>query len=182
MLPLLDLNDALGFAGEDRRCGDEPINIVVLHADRGRFGLIVDRIDDAQEIVVRPLARRLKGIACLAGATIMGDGKIALILDAFGLARGLEPPREAGEGAVELGRDADGLTSAPESLVLLRGTRDGPMAIAMADVERLETFPNSSIEWVADHPLVAYRKALMPLVDVESWLRGESRPARRATR
>ncbi len=103
LLPLLDLNDALGFEGQDRRLGDEPINIVVLQADRGRFGLIVDRIDDAQEIVVRPLARRLKGIACLAGATIMGDGKIALILDAFGLARGLEPPRETGDLTAELG-------------------------------------------------------------------------------
>jgi two-component system chemotaxis sensor kinase CheA len=104
----------------------------------------------------------------------MGDGKIALILDAFGLARGLEPPREAGDGQAgsDLVGDLDGLAGSPEALVLLQGTGGGPMAIPMADVERLETFPSSSIEWVADRPLVPYRKALMPLVDVEAWLAG----------
>jgi two-component system chemotaxis sensor kinase CheA len=180
LLPLLDLNVALGFPGEDRRNGDGPINIVVLQADRGRFGLVVDRIDDAQEIVVRPMSGRLKGIACLAGATVMGDGKIALILDAFGLARGIEPPREAAIGTIDSAAtdDAEGPAGAPEALVLLRGTSGGPMAVSMADVERLETFPDSSVEWVADRPVVPYRHALMPLVDVEAWLRGES-PARR---
>ncbi|HEY2158285.1 MAG TPA: chemotaxis protein CheA [Isosphaeraceae bacterium] len=178
LLPLLDLNDALGFAREDRHSGEEPINIVVLQADRGRFGLVVDRIDDAQEIVVRPMAGRLKGIACLAGATVMGDGKIALILDAFGLARGLEPPREAANGEIEPAAtdDAEGPAGAPEALVLLRGTGNGPMAVPMADVERLETFPVSSVEWIAGRPVVPYRQALMPLVDVEAWLGGEPRP------
>src|SRR5262249_7803243 len=94
LLPLLDLNQVLkiepGRAIRDVEC----VNIVVLQADDQRFGLIVDRIDDAQEIVVRPLARQLKGIACLAGATIMGDGRIALILDVFGLAFQLSGEQE----------------------------------------------------------------------------------------
>ena len=176
LLPLIDLNETLGFPPDERRRDAGAVNIVVLQADRRRFGLVVDRIDDAQEIVVRPLARQLKGIACLAGATVMGDGTIALILDVFGLARGLDTrhdPDAGGRGTAET-EPAAGATERGESLVVLRGTDGGPMAIPLAEVERLETFPASSIEWVADRPTVAYRQALLPLIDVAAWLRGQA--------
>jgi two-component system chemotaxis sensor kinase CheA len=42
---------------------------------------VVDRIMDTEEIVVKPLGKQLKGISTFAGATIMGDGRVALILD-----------------------------------------------------------------------------------------------------
>ena len=62
-------------------------NIVVLQADDRQFGLVVDAINDTEEIVVKPLSQQLKGIPVFAGATIMGDGKVALILDVLGLAQ-----------------------------------------------------------------------------------------------
>src|SRR5262249_57045488 len=62
------------------------INIVVLQADDRQFGLVVDAIHDTEEIVVKPLQKQLKGITVFAGATIMGDGKVALILDVLRLA------------------------------------------------------------------------------------------------
>ncbi len=82
LVPVADLSAVLGLAS--RRPPDE-ISIVVLQADEHRFGLIVDHIGDSQEIVVKPLGQQLKGLNCYAGATIMGDGKIALILDVMGL-------------------------------------------------------------------------------------------------
>ena len=48
---------------------------------------MVDEINDTEEIVVKPLGKQLKGLTCFAGATIMGDGKVALILDVLGLAQ-----------------------------------------------------------------------------------------------
>ena len=63
------------------------VNIVVLRADDREFGLVVDEINDTQEIVVKPLGKQLKSINAYAGATIMGDGKVALILDVLGLAQ-----------------------------------------------------------------------------------------------
>jgi hypothetical protein len=63
------------------------INIVVLQADDQQFGLVVDEINDTEEIVVKPLGKQLKSINLFAGATIMGDGKVALILDVLGLAQ-----------------------------------------------------------------------------------------------
>ncbi len=56
-------------------------NIVVVQADDRQFGLVVDGIVDTEEIVVKPLGKELKAINVFAGATIMGDGRVALILD-----------------------------------------------------------------------------------------------------
>ena len=67
--------------------GRHAVNIVVLQADDRQFGLVVDEINDTEEIVVKPLGKQLKGIRAFAGATIMGDGKVALILDVLGLAQ-----------------------------------------------------------------------------------------------
>ena len=63
------------------------MNIVVLQADERHFGLVVDGINDTEEIVVKPLGKQLKGVSVFAGATIMGDGQVALILDVLGIAQ-----------------------------------------------------------------------------------------------
>ena len=57
------------------------MSIVILQADDRQFGLVVDHINDTEEIVVKPLGKQLKGIRTFAGSAIMGDGRVALILD-----------------------------------------------------------------------------------------------------
>src|SRR5262249_15862146 len=84
LLPLVNLNQVRRVASNGTT-EDDAVNIVVLQAADRQFGLVVDRINDTQEIVVKPLWRHLKSLACFAGATVMGDGKVALILDVFGL-------------------------------------------------------------------------------------------------
>src|SRR5262249_4712442 len=90
LLPLVNLNQVLKVetdgASNHGASDHEAVNIVVLSAGDWQFGLVVDRINDTQEIVVKPLWKHLKSLACFAGATVMGDGKVALILDVFGLA------------------------------------------------------------------------------------------------
>jgi two-component system chemotaxis sensor kinase CheA len=88
LLPLVDLNRELRLPASSTEGGSAQIvNIVVLQADDRQFGLIVDEINDTEEIVVKPLGKQLKGLACFAGATIMGDGQVALILDVLGIAQ-----------------------------------------------------------------------------------------------
>jgi two-component system chemotaxis sensor kinase CheA len=175
LLQLIDLNESLQIGGPADRRGGDVMNIVVLQADQQRFGLIVDRIEDAQEIVVRPLARQLKGISSLAGATIMGDGKIALILDVYGLARRHEARREGGEAWTSHAAETTPAGAADErhALVVLKGMDDAMFAIPLDDVERLETLPRSAVEWAGGRPVVAYRKTLLPLVDPAAWLAGK---------
>ena len=64
-----------------------PLHIAVLQAGDRSFGLVVEAINDTEEIVVKPLSKHLKGIPLFAGATIMGDGRVSLILDVLGLAQ-----------------------------------------------------------------------------------------------
>src|SRR3546814_6108788 len=75
---ILRLNEQLEL---DRISDDDVINIVVLRADDRSFGLVVDGVKDSSEIVVKPLGNHLKGLSTFAGATILGDGSVALILD-----------------------------------------------------------------------------------------------------
>ena len=90
LLPLVYLNHELRVDEGDSRSPQPAmrlVNIVVLQADDRHFGLVVDDINDTEEIVVKPLGKQLKGIPTFAGATIMGDGQVALILDVLGLAQ-----------------------------------------------------------------------------------------------
>ena len=66
---------------------EQDLNIVVVQADDRPFGLVVDAIRDTEEIVVKPLQKQLKGVSVFAGAAIMGDGRVALVLDVLGLAQ-----------------------------------------------------------------------------------------------
>ncbi len=86
LLPLAYLNRELKIQGKSES-DTAAVNIVVLQADGHPFGLVVDEINDTEEIVVKPLGKQLKGVASFAGATIMGDGRVALILDVLGLAQ-----------------------------------------------------------------------------------------------
>ena len=82
LLPVAYLNEVLGLKSAERA---EAVSMVVLQAEDRQFGLVVDGINDTQEIVVKPLGKQLKGITVYAGATIMGDGRVALILDVLGI-------------------------------------------------------------------------------------------------
>ncbi len=87
LLPIAFLNEMLGLATAPR---GGATSIVVLQAEDRQYGLVVDGISDTQEIVVKPLGKQLKGLSLYAGATIMGDGRVALILDAHGIGHASE--------------------------------------------------------------------------------------------
>jgi two-component system chemotaxis sensor kinase CheA len=167
LLPLVALDSVLqvGTSGP----ADDAVNIVVLQAAEQQFGLVVDRINDTQEIVVKPLWKHLKSLACFAGATVMGDGKVALILDVFGLAQ-----RAGAVGALE-GRAGTGESRVAgparpprPSVLLVEGRDGGRMAIPLHKVSRLEEFPRSRIECVAGRRVVQYCGQILPLVDVSA--------------
>jgi len=61
------------------------LTIVVLQAGEARFGLVVDQVRGREEVVIKPLPKALRGLAGYAGATLIGDGRMALILDVDGL-------------------------------------------------------------------------------------------------
>jgi two-component system chemotaxis sensor kinase CheA len=153
------------------------ISIVVLQAGDQPFGLVVDDVSDTEEIVVKPLGKQLKSVTAFAGATIMGDGRVALILDTLALAQRagvVADARDAGLGektAQARGRDVQ------ESLLLFEGPDGGALGITLSQVARLEEFPQSAVERAGGREVVQYRGAIMPLVRVGALLPGrEPRP------
>ncbi len=168
LLPLVYLNRELEIQGVARATDDqEAVNIVVLQADNRRFGLVVDQVNDTEEIVVKPLGQHLKGITAFAGATIMGDGRVALILDILGIAQQASVMSQVHDrGVGHLGVAKDDKASQRQTLLLFM-TRDGRrMAIPLSIVARLEEFPRQSLERFGSNQVVQYRGRILPLIDI----------------
>lgn len=115
----------------------EAVNIVVLQADGRQFGLVVDEINDTEEIVVKPLGKQLKGINCFAGATIMGDGKVALILDVLGLAQHANVVSEVRDRSLADKTKTDVRSTERQTLLLFDAGQGTRMAIPLSVVDRL---------------------------------------------
>ncbi len=157
---------------------DDAINIVVLQADGRQFWLVVDEINDTEEIVVKPLSKQLKGISCFAGATIMGDGKVALILDILGLAQIASLAGESCEhGAATAKGEGGESTEKREAWLLLRAGDQGRLAVPLSMVSRLEEFDTSKVERSGNSRVIQYRGEIMPLVRVSDALQLSSNEA-----
>jgi two-component system chemotaxis sensor kinase CheA len=165
LLPLLFLSEQLHL--NVAQAPDEDKVIVVVDVDGCRFGVVVDAVHDTEEIVVKPLGRQLGGLATYAGATILGDGQIALILDPVVLGR--ESHIEHSE---TLANQED--TSKPETTssahagqyLILQVAPDVRAAIPLEIVRRLEEFALDSIERVGTSSVIQYRGSILQLCDV----------------
>ena len=143
---------------------DGAVNIVVLRADDRRFGLIVDQINDTEEIVVKPLRKQLKTVKTFAGSSIMGDGKVALILDVLGLAQRASVITETHDRGVT-GKATEVMTAnEKQTFLLFAGPGDSRMAIPLSTLARLEEFPVAQVEMSGSQWVTQYRGQILPLV------------------
>jgi len=177
LLPLIYLNNVLGVKKKADDPDDESAQfIVVLQADDRQFGLIVEGIADTEEIVVKPLGKQLKGITSVAGATIMGDGKVALILDIMGLAQEAHVVSEVRDHALGEGAAAEAKIDAESQNLLVFSIGDkGCMAILLDMVGRLEEFDRSTVEHTGTQDVVQYRGEIMPLIYLSHFFNVEMR-------
>ncbi len=168
LLPLIYLHDVLRIPSE--RSEDESVNIVVLQADEKTFGLVVDGVRDTAEIVVKPLSKLLKSLAYYAGATIMGDGRVALILDVLGIAQtGGVVGETRAHGPVAHDTQSDPSREKQAALLFRSGSQDR-VAVPLALVDRLEEFPRERIEMSGGRPVVQYRGKILPLFSLAEFL------------
>jgi two-component system chemotaxis sensor kinase CheA len=167
LLPLVYLNRELKLSAEANSKNDShhAVNIVVVRADERRFGLVVDQINDTEEIVVKPLRKQLKKVRTFAGSSIMGDGKVALILDVLGLAQRSGVVTETRDRALAE-KTVETSTSAGEkqTFLLFAGPGDSRMAIPLSTLARLEEFPVAQVEMSGSQWVTQYRGQILPLV------------------
>ena len=168
LLPLACLGEVLGLAEASNWSGREVISMAILQAEDHRFGLIVDGINDTQEIVVKPLGNQLKGLRCYAGATIMGDGRVSLILDVPGIARASGVIGDSQAAAHE--RDAASLarsvTGERQKLLLFKAGSFERLAVPLSLVARLEDIALARVERATGGMAVQYRGKILPLIRV----------------
>jgi len=175
LLPLVYLDQALrlGRAADTAREESSAATIVVLQADDRHFGLVVDEIIDTEEIVVKPLGKKLKGVNIFAGATIMGDGRVALIIDVLGLAQRANIVSEVRGRSVtsrDQSAESDDKKNNRQALLLIQVGQHGRMAIPLSLVSRLEVFTPSALEHSGFQSVTQYRGEIMPLLRVSEIL------------
>ena len=159
LLPLISLRDLLALDPGESEAGF----IVVVRLGSASFGILVDRVFDTEEIVVKPVAPLLRDVELFSGNTILGDGSVIMILDPNGIASvagqlagdGRESQVEA---TVTASRDAC------VTLLVFRAGAGSPKAVPLALVARIEDIDLATVEHVDGRPTVQYRDRLMPLV------------------
>ncbi|MEO1173082.1 MAG: chemotaxis protein CheW [Myxococcota bacterium] len=170
LLPLVSLKDTLEIEGPGVDLARS--RVVVLQSNNQSFGLIVDEVHDTEEIVVKPLGAKLRGLDAFAGATIMGDGSVALILDAPGLAQragvsSRHPHAEARTDSEDIG----------DHNAVLHFEADGglAMSVALGQVARLEEINPKVIERVRNGLVVQYRDSVLRLMELSGGAPNEIR-------
>jgi two-component system chemotaxis sensor kinase CheA len=146
------------------------LHVLVLRVDENRYGLIVDRVQDSEEIVVKPLSDALKGCKSFAGATIMGDGRVAMILDVSGIATGqnLKFTDLANDTARSLEEEKSDRSS--RELILFRNSAEEQFAVDLDQIVRLERIDRSQIEKIGNREYVQYLGRGLPLIRLEKHL------------
>ena len=165
LLPLVSLTELLALGVEDT--AESAAHVVVAQVGAHMMGIIVDRVFDTEEIVVKPVAPILRHVTMFSGNTILGDGSVIMILDPNGIARA------SGVGAGSESRllragNADTQTSADKTAMLLfRAGESQRMGVPLGLVARLEDIPREKIEISCGMPVTQYRGKLMPLIAID---------------
>ncbi len=171
LLPMVWLDDLLEVGVEQRGRREHGFYLAVLEAEGCRFGLVVDELLAPEEIVVKPLSNLLREIGLFSGATVLGNGSLALILDVAATAAhaGVRPVLE--EVAL---RPVAGSEIAPQNYLVFQGrggARSGErMALPLEVVERIESVALEQVEYVEGRALLQYRGGLLPLEDLDGVL------------
>src|SRR5271155_4800856 len=164
LLPMVWLDRLLGLEA-NRPETSQGHYLAVLEADGCRYGLVVDDLMSPEEIVVKPLSPVLREIGLFSGATVLGNGTLALILDigATAARAGVKPIEDEGVG---MGAgEAAVLEAAGTQFLIFEDRARERTALPLDVVERIESVPLAQIEYAGGRPLLQYRGELLPLKD-----------------
>jgi two-component system chemotaxis sensor kinase CheA len=164
--PDVAVNGHEGDRGDDVDLHKEESENLILVTNVGAltFGILVDKVYDTEEIVVKPVAPILRDISLYSGNTILGDGSVVLILDPNGVAAGVGEVAVTESDAAEVVSSNIGKSEEKVALLIFRAQSEEPKSVPLSLVARLEEIDVSTIEYSDGAPVVQYRGQLMPLV------------------
>ena len=164
LLPIFPLSDLLqvGTAGTANL---EDSFIAVIQVGSQTFGIVVDAVFHTEEIVVKPMTSRLRHINMFSGSTILGDGRVIMIIDPNGIAQSAATTIDVSQAkAAHAAEAANDDVEEKVSLLLLRAGTPEPKAVPLSLITRLEEIEVARIEHTNGQPMVQYRGTLIPLV------------------
>ncbi len=164
LLPLVKLTEVLQIESSNDENSD--INIVVVQVGEEQFGLVVDEVFDTEEIVVKPVGLLLKDLAIYQGTTILGDGRVIMILDVTGIASDFSALNSSNGNRDLHADDEKNALRENTSLLVFDAGNETTMAVPLALVSRLEEFPRDKIEESSNGPIIQYRDSLLPLQSI----------------
>ena len=178
LLPLVNLAEVLDLP-EDVSWRENIVRVLVLKNGSRRYGLVVDVIYDGEEILVKPLPRYLRTCEYYSGVTILGDGKIAMILDPEGIAvrAALRFAEETALGG-EL-EQAAAMRTEQQSLLQFRCSGPEVFALDMSMISRVEEFALERIETIGEREYLQFRGKMLRLIRPEQYLPVAVAPRRR---
>ncbi len=172
LIPLMFLDSELGLREARTDSLGETFTLVVLNANEKTFGLLVEEVLDTEEIVVKPLSRQLAHLDQFAGATIMGDGEISLILDVVGLAKRASVITQEQRHEL-LGQEHDTAAAEHSEMMLVATVGSGrQVAFALENVARIDAISTDTVEKSGTDDVIQQRGSILPLVHVRSVIDG----------
>lgn len=177
LLPLVHLSDALRMVNDEKSkedsAGIDIIRVLVLKLNENHFGLIVDEIHDTEEIVVKSVPRFFKSCPCYAGTTIMGDGRVALILDVAGIAGKAElkfiNAEEEKKIRAEIDQKAQNLRER-QKILLFENAPGEYFGVNLDLIMRVEKIPAGDLEEFGDKEFIKYNGGMLRLIRLENYL------------
>lgn len=157
------------LAADRRKSRMSAYNILVVSAGDYHYGLIVDQLLDSEEIVVKPLGIHLRDCKCYAGATVQGDGRVALILDIVGISNLMKLKNVAKKVHEQTSRIAEksGQRADIQSLLIVRNSPQEQMAVPLDLVSRIERNRVEDIKITGGRKTINYRGGSLPLFSVD---------------
>ncbi|NEU79961.1 chemotaxis protein CheW [Nostoc sp. UIC 10630] len=165
LVPLVYLNQVLQIPNSVSNL--EMFSLVIVQVDNYQFGLVVDTIEDIQDIMVKPLGKQLKAQSLFAGATILGDGTVTLIIDVVGLAnRSGVTAKQKQQLLIENAIKDQDQVSDRQTILLFEGPEGARMGIPLTIAFRLEEILCSAVEKVGNQDVVQSYGKILPLIDL----------------
>ncbi len=160
---------------ERRKSPQSDINVVVLRVGPNSFGLSVEELFDTQEIVVKPLSKHLEDCRCFAGATIMGNGSVAMILDASGISgfarlRFAEIKAEERRRQKKKEQSEKAASGERQSIIIFNNALEEYFALPLASISRLEMTDSNRIQCIGERQFITYRGEGLPLIHLDKLL------------
>ncbi len=176
LLPLVQLSDILRLDGKTETSDKSGPYVVVIAVGSCNFGIVVDKVFDTEEIVVKPVAPILREIPLFSGNTILGDGAVIMILDPNGIAQALNLVSSGTDRAVAVTTQAGTSSEAETAILVFRAGSGSPKAVPLSLVARLERIQADRVETSSDRLVTQYCGRLMPLVPFTAAFDPTSRP------